>query len=103
MERHRDQDLEAIRKSILRMGGVVERQIREAMQALLERDSVRADAVERMDNEVDELQKEIDGMCSRMLALQQPMASDLRFLVATRRSPPTSSAWATRRSTWRRR
>jgi phosphate transport system protein len=83
MERHRDQDLEAIRKAILRMGGVVERQIREAMQALLERDSVRANAVEKMDDEADELQKEIDGMCSRMLALQQPMASDLRFLVAT--------------------
>jgi phosphate transport system protein len=83
MERHRDQDLETIRKTILRMGGLVERQIREAMQALVERASGRAEAVERMDDEVDELQKEIDGMCSRMLALQQPMATDLRFLVAT--------------------
>ncbi len=83
MERHRDQDLEAIRKTLLRMGGVVERQIREAMQALIERDSVRADAVVRMDDEVDELQKEIDALCNRMLALQQPMATDLRFLVAT--------------------
>lgn len=83
MERHRDQDLEQIRKTLLRMGGVVERQIREAMQALVERDALRADAVIRMDDEVDELQKEIDAQCSRMLALQQPMATDLRFLVAT--------------------
>ncbi|HLF57205.1 MAG TPA: phosphate signaling complex protein PhoU, partial [Thermoanaerobaculia bacterium] len=83
MERHRDQDLEQIRKSLLRMGGLVERQIREAMQALVERDGARADAVIRSDDEVDQLQKDIDGLCSRMLALQQPMATDLRFLVAT--------------------
>jgi len=83
MERHRDQDLEQIRKTLLRMGGLVERQIREAMQALVERDGVRADAVIRADDEVDQLQKDIDELCSRMLALQQPMATDLRFLVAT--------------------
>jgi len=83
MERHRDQDLEQIRKTLLRMGGLVERQIREAMQALVERDATRAEAVIRADDEVDELQKEIDAQCSRMLALQQPMATDLRFLVAT--------------------
>lgn len=83
MERHRDHDLETIRKTLLRMGGLVERQIREAMQALVERDAVRADAVIRMDDEVDELQKEIDAQCNRMLALQAPMATDLRFLVAT--------------------
>jgi len=85
MERHRDQELEQIRKTLLRMGGIVERQIREAMQALVERDGSRADAVIRTDDEVDELQKEIDGLCSRNLALQQPMATDLRFLVATMR------------------
>jgi phosphate transport system protein len=83
MERHRDQELELIRKTLLRMGGLVERQIREVMQALVERDEARAGAVIRMDDEVDQLQKEIDAQCSRTLALQQPMASDLRFLVAT--------------------
>jgi phosphate transport system protein len=83
MERHRDQDLELIRKTLLRMGGLVERQIREAMQALVERDTTRADAVIRADDEVDQLQKDIDSHCSRVLALQQPMATDLRFLVAT--------------------
>ena len=83
MERHRDQDLELIRKTLLRMGGLVERQIREAMQALVERDTERAGAVIRLDDEVDDLQKEIDGLCSRTLALQQPMAVDMRFLVST--------------------
>jgi len=85
MERHRDQDLEQIRQSLLRMGGMVERQIREAMQALVERDTERANAVIRTDEEVDALQKEIDHLCQRMLALQQPMAVDLRFLVAIMR------------------
>lgn len=85
MERHRDQDLEQIRQTLLRMGGLVERQIREAMQALVERDTERANAVIRTDEEVDSLEKEIDHQCHRMLALQQPMAVDLRFLVAIMR------------------
>jgi phosphate transport system protein len=83
MERHRDQDLDKIRQSLLRMGGVVERMINEAMRSLVERDQARAQAVIRTDDEVDHLQVEIDGLCNRMLALQQPTAVDLRFLVAT--------------------
>ena len=83
MERHRDQDLDKIRQKLLRMGGLVERMISEAMQALLERDDARAHAVIRTDSEVDQLEKEIDGLCNRMLALQQPTAVDLRFLVST--------------------
>lgn len=83
MERHRDHDLDRIRQSLLRMGGLVERMISEAMRALVERDSDRAEAVVRTDDEVDQLQKEIDGLCARMLALQQPTAVDLRFLVST--------------------
>ncbi|GMU67362.1 MAG: phosphate transport system regulatory protein PhoU [Acidobacteriota bacterium] len=83
MERHRDHDLDRIRQSLLRMGGLVERMISEAMRALVERDTSRADAVVRTDDEVDQLQKEIDGLCARTLALQQPTAVDLRFLVST--------------------
>jgi len=83
MERHRDQELDRIRKALLRMGGLVERMISEAMAALVERDNARAEAVIRTDADVDELEKEIDGLCHRMLALQQPTAGDLRFLVST--------------------
>ena len=83
MERHRDHDLDRIRQSLLRMGGLVERMISEAMRALVERDSDRAEAVVRTDDEVDQLQKDVDGLCARMLALQQPTAVDLRFLVST--------------------
>jgi phosphate transport system protein len=83
MERHRDQELDKIRQTLLRMGGLVERMTSEAMQALVERDADRIEAVIRTDDEVDELQKEIDGLCARMLATQQPAAVDLRFLVST--------------------
>jgi len=71
MERHRDQDLDKIRQSLLRMGGVVERMIQEAMRALMDRDQPRAQAVIRTDDEVDHLQVETDALCNRMLALQQ--------------------------------
>ena len=83
MERHRDQELDRIRQALLRMGGLVERMISEAMTALVERDNERAGAVVRTDSAVDELEKEIDGLCHRMLVLQQPTAGDLRFLVST--------------------
>ncbi len=83
MERHRDQDLEKIRRTLLRMGGLVERMIGEAMQALVERDPARAQAVISTDNDVDAIEKELDELCHRYMALQQPTAIDLRFLVAT--------------------
>lgn len=83
MERHREQDLEKIRQTLLRMGGLVERMIGEAMQAIVERDLARAEAVVATDVEVDKLEKELDDQISRYMALQQPTAVDLRFLVAT--------------------
>ena len=56
MERHRDQELEKIRQTLLRMGGLVERMIGEAMQALIDRDVARAQAVIATDDEVDEVE-----------------------------------------------
>jgi phosphate transport system protein len=82
MERHRDQEFEKIRQTLLRMGGLVERMISEAMASLVERDTSRAQAVIRTDSEVDQIEKELDDACHAVLALQQPTAVDLRFLVA---------------------
>jgi phosphate transport system protein len=81
-QRHVDSDLEQIRQQLLRMGGAVEGMIGGAMQALLDRDSDRARAIVEQDAEVDQLEKEIDEDCHRILALHQPTARDLRFLVA---------------------
>jgi phosphate transport system protein len=82
MERHRDHEFEKIRQSLLRMGGLVERMISEAMASLVERDTSRAQAVIRTDSDVDQLEKDLDDACHAVLGLQQPTAVDLRFLVA---------------------
>ncbi len=82
MERTIDGDLAAIRQSLLRMGGLVEGMIHEALRALLERDSARADRLIKADLEVDLLEKEIDELCYSLLARYQPTAVDLRFVAA---------------------
>lgn len=83
MERQADQDLDRIRQTLLRMGGLVERMISEAMAALIERDSARAQAVILEDREVNDLEKSLDEQCQQFIARKQPMAIDMRFLVAS--------------------
>lgn len=82
MTRHVDEDYDHIRQSLLRMGGLVEEMIENSRRALLARDSELALRVIGEDREVDETEKEIDELCHGVLALQQPTAVDLRFLVA---------------------
>ena len=82
MERHLDHDLDRIRQRLLRMGGLVEGMIAGAMQALVDRDAAHAQAVIAADRDVDVLEKEVDEAVHAVLGLQQPTASDLRFLVA---------------------
>lgn len=82
MERALDHHLDRIRQSLLRMGGLVEEMIAASQEALVERDSERAEQVIKTDKEVDLLEMEIDELCHTALALHQPTAVDLRFLVA---------------------
>jgi phosphate transport system protein len=82
MERHQHQDIDRIRQDILRMGGLVEEMITHSMRALVDRNSDLAIAVIKDDNAVDSLQKQIDEECQTVLALYQPTASDMRFLVS---------------------
>lgn len=82
MIRHVDQEYEKIRRALLRMGGLVEEMIEKARRALETRDAELALQVVRADREVDAAEKEIDEDCHTILALQQPTAVDLRFLVA---------------------
>lgn len=82
MERHRDQELAAIRDNLLRMGGLVEQMIDLANSALVGGDEAEVERVFEMDPEVDRLEKRIDEQCLDVLARHQPMAGDLRFLVA---------------------
>ena len=78
--RQYEEDLRGLRAGLLKMGGLVERQIAEAMEALVDRDSDHAREVIKRDQEVNRLDVENDEHCIRMLALHQPTASDLRFL-----------------------
>lgn len=80
MQRHLDQELEALRKALLEMGGLVERQIDNAMTALVDADEELARSVIDRDGEIDEMERSIDDRCVRLLALFQPAAGDLRFV-----------------------
>jgi len=81
-KRQLDQDLEEIRENLLKMGGEVESMVSRAIQALLDRDDIEAQAVREQDRRVDRLEKQIDEECLRLLALQQPAAVDLRFVIS---------------------
>ena len=80
MQRHFHEELEALKQTLLAMGGLVEDQIRRAMQALLERDDSLAQEVIERDRRVNAYDVEIDEQCVSLLALHQPAAGDLRFI-----------------------
>ncbi|MEK7329757.1 MAG: phosphate signaling complex protein PhoU [Candidatus Eisenbacteria bacterium] len=82
MERHFDQELEALKDQLLRMGGRAEAVIQKAVEALKRRDPPLAREVFEDDRAIDQLEIEIEERCVRLLALRQPMATDLRFITA---------------------
>ncbi|HUY20515.1 MAG TPA: phosphate signaling complex protein PhoU [Candidatus Binataceae bacterium] len=78
--RQYEEELRGLRAGLIKMGGLVESQITEAVEALVERDSVHARTVIERDAEVNRMDIETDGRCINLLALHQPAASDLRFI-----------------------
>jgi phosphate transport system protein len=80
MQRHFHEELEALKQTLLAMGGLVEDQIRRVMTALLERDSALAQEVIDRDRQVNAYDVEVDEKCVELLALHQPAAGDLRFI-----------------------
>ena len=80
--RHFEVDLQALKNRLLEMGALVEERVHVAMQALMERRVEAAESIVAGDAEVNELQIEIDDRCLKLLALQNPMASDLRLITA---------------------
>jgi phosphate transport system protein len=77
-----DQDLRYIDTVIAEMGGLVESQLATAIDAMAKRDMEAAETVIRTDERVDALEKDLDRSVIRLLALRQPMADDLRVLIA---------------------
>ena len=77
-----DEELGTLKEKILLMGSKVEEAIRLAMKSLVDRDSKLARQVIQADRDVNDLEIEIDEICHRLLALHQPMASDMRFITS---------------------
>ena len=80
--RHFQEDLDALKERLLAMGGLAEERVREAVRALKDRDSGAIDAVLTGDEPINDLHMEVDDRCFKLLALHQPMAADLRVIVA---------------------
>jgi len=80
MERHLDVELSDLKKKLLLMGGSVESQLQNVLQALTERDSNLAMHVIENDSCINTLDLEIDETCLRLLALHHPTAGDLRLI-----------------------
>ncbi|HLF20658.1 MAG TPA: phosphate signaling complex protein PhoU [Bacteroidota bacterium] len=85
MERRFERELESLKTSLVKMGSVVERNLELAIQALMNDDADLAKEVAEGDERVNSLEIEIDNAIIDLLALQQPVASDLRLIIAVQK------------------
>ena len=79
-DREYEADLQTLRQHFLRIGGLVEQMIGNALQATFDRNEQLALSVAESDKEVNRSELEVDELCLKVLALRQPAASDLRFV-----------------------
>jgi phosphate transport system protein len=80
--KHFQRELDKIKKMILSLGALVEQRVARIKQAIEDRDSELAREIMHLDHEVDEMEVEIEEECLKIIALHQPVAADLRFIVA---------------------
>ena len=80
--RHFQEELEQLKTRLLEMGGLAEEQVRLSVKALMDRDRELIELALHGDDPLNRLHIEIDGRCFTLLALHQPMAVDLRAIVA---------------------
>jgi phosphate transport system protein len=83
-----DQQLDHLRDKILLLGGATEQAVHRAMQSLVERDSELARKVLEEDKIIDQMELEIDRLSIEIIALQQPAAHDLRFVISVAKITP---------------
>jgi phosphate transport system protein len=76
------EDLKRLREMIARMGGLAERQVADSALSLVRRDSDLAAEVVMRDAQLDAMEREVEQYSVRLLALRQPMAADLRLIIA---------------------
>lgn len=86
--RHLDDELNSLRDRVLLLGGEVETALERAMSALVQRDSDLARGVLNHDDAIDRIEVEIDRQCIDIIALRQPAARDLRFVISVAKMAP---------------
>lgn len=80
--RHFDRDLEKLKSRLLRMGGIVEDLIARSIESLRNRDEKMAVEAARIEEEIDSEEVAIEEDCLKLIALYQPVAGDLRFIMS---------------------
>jgi len=81
MERHFHEELSELKHLLVKMAGTAEQMIGDAIRMLVHRDESVRDAIAGHEHEVNRMQCELDEQCSKLIALHQPTASDLRFIL----------------------
>src|SRR5215475_13354744 len=82
MTKHIQRQVDILKQKILYVGTLVEEAIAKAIAALINRDAVLAAKIIEADNLIDRMEVEVEEECLKILALYQPVAADLRFVVA---------------------
>ncbi|MEN8134670.1 MAG: phosphate signaling complex protein PhoU [Thermodesulfobacteriota bacterium] len=82
MPRHLQREIDNLKKKLLVMSSIVEDMVYLATKSVLNRDGRMAEEIITRDPEIDELEVEIEEECLKILALHQPVAIDLRFIIA---------------------
>ena len=82
MTKHIERQIESLKERILRLGTLVEEAISKSITALINRDTALAQRVMANDSDIDAMEVEVEEECLKILALYQPVAADLRFVVA---------------------
>jgi phosphate transport system protein len=85
METHFQQELAKLKEQLLKMGGLAERAISNAIDALVRRDTPLAEKTIGEDEKINKMELLIDEWCLKLLALHQPLAADLRFITSAMR------------------
>jgi phosphate transport system protein len=85
METHLQQELNRLKAELLKMAGLAEQAIRNAVEALVKRNTPLAEKTIAEDEKLNEMEILLDDRCLKLLALHQPLAADLRFITSAMR------------------
>jgi phosphate transport system protein len=77
-----DEQLESINSNLIVMGGLVENQIKNSIKALEDKDTAFAEQIIQDDNKINAIEKEINALAYKIIAMRQPLANDLRTVIS---------------------